>query len=203
MIAKVAKTARITTCVRGRLVLPTEGGYILYANHQGKWDALGIMSGHDRPCRVLMDKKRSEMPLANEFIDLIRGKRIDRGNIRQQARCLREIADEVREGHVYLIFPEGGYGKHQGNRLGKFRTGCFRAAYDAQCPVVPVALVDSYRPFGENSLRHVKTEVHFLPPIAYEDYKDIKPAELAAMVRCRIEEKIREVTEGEGRVSAA
>lgn len=194
MIAKVAKTARITTCVRGAVCLPREGGYIMYANHQGKWDALGIMSGHERPCRVLMDKKRSEMPLANEFIDLVRGKRLDKGNIRQQAQCLREVAEEVKDGHVYLIFPEGGYGKHQGNRMGKFYTGCFRAAYDARCPVVPVALIDSYRPFGENSLRHVETRVHFLEPIPYEAYKDMKPADLAALVRKRISDKVREVT---------
>lgn len=186
MIDKVARTAHASTTYYGIENLPAEGGYILYSNHQGKYDALGIMRGHPRPCRVLMDKKRSEMPIANEYISLVRGKRIDAGNIRQQMQCIREIGEEVKEGKVYLIFPEGGYRKDQDNYMNRFRSGCFRSAMIAQCPIVPVAIIDSFKPFGERGLSHVQTEVHYLQPIPYEDYCGMKPAALAEMVQARI-----------------
>lgn len=186
MIAKVAKTARATTSHYGLENLPTDGGYILCSNHQGKYDALGIMWGLPRPCRVLMDQKRSQMPIANEFIALVRGKRIDAGNIRQQLRCIQEIAEEVKDGKVYLIFPEGGYRKDQDNYMNKFRTGCFRSALIAGCPIVPVALIDSFKPFGSKGLKPVHTQVHFLEPIPNDVYRDMKPPAIAALVQERI-----------------
>ncbi len=193
MIAKVAKTARTTTSYYGMENLPAEGGYILYANHQGKYDALGIMWGLPRPCRVLMDAKRSKMPIANEYVSLVRGKRIDRGSVRQQVKCINEIGEEVRDGKVYLIFPEGGYRKDQNNVMNPFHSGCMRSAMLSGSPIVPVALIDSYKPFGSKGLSAVHTEVHFLPPIPHEEYAHCTAAEMAGMVQARIAERMEEV----------
>lgn len=194
MVRKVAKTSRITTRVFGREHLPAEGGYILFPNHQSKFDALGIIESHPRPCRVLMDMQRSKMPLANEFVALVRGKRLDKTDIRQQVTCFKEISEEVAEGKVYLIFPEAGYVKGQTNQMHTFHAGCFRTAVRAKAPVVPVALVDSYKTYGRNSLRRVEVQIHFLPPIPYETYQGMTTAQLAALTQQAIGDKIREVT---------
>ena len=190
VIGRVKKTTRITTEFYGVENLPKEGGYIMFSNHQGKYDALGIISGHPLPCSVLMDKKRSKMPIANQFITLLRGKRIDRNNPRQQIKVLNDIASDVRDGRRFLIFPQGGYEKNQKNNVGDFKYGCFISAYKAKCPVVPVAIVDSYKPFGENSLKPVKTKVIFLPPLSYDCYRELKAPQLCGIVRKTIEEEI-------------
>ncbi len=194
MIRKVAKTSRITTRVFGLENLPREGGYILFSNHQSKFDALGIIEAHPLPCRVLMDMQRSKMPIANEFVDLVRGKRLDKTCIRQQVICFREISEEVAAGKVYLIFPEAGYVKGQTNQMHTFHAGCFRTAVRAKCPILPVALVDSYKTYGRNSLRRVEVQVHFLPPIPYEAYAQMTSAQVAAMTRQAIARKLGEVT---------
>lgn len=187
MIAKVAKTARATTSYYGLENLPTDGGYIMYANHQGKYDALGVMGGHPRPCRVLMNLKRSKMPIANEYVSLVRGKRIDHTDLRQQVQCIGEIGEEVREGKIYLIFPEGGYRKRgQDNHMNQFRTGCVRAAVRSGRPIVPVALIDSYKPFGIKGLKPVHTQVHFLPPIPHEEFSQLTPAAISRLLQSRI-----------------
>ncbi len=186
MIAKVAKTARTTTSVYGLENLPAEGGYTLFSNHQGKYDALGIMAALPRPCRVLMNLQRSKMPIANEFVSLVRGKRIDHRSPRQQVTCLREIGAEIGEGAAYLIFPEGGYRKNQDNTLNPFHSGCMRAALLSGRPIIPVALIDSFKPFTQKNLKKVHTEVHFLPPIPYEEFGDLRPAAVAVMVQERI-----------------
>lgn len=202
MIRKVAKTSRITTSVSGLENIPEEGGFVLFSNHQSKFDALGIMDAMPRPCRVLMDLKRSKLPLANEYVALIKGKRLDRSNIRQQVTCIREMSEEVAAGKVYLIFPEGGYTKDQTNVMGTFYGGCFKTAIRAKAPVVPVALVDSWKTFGRNSLKKVQVQVHFLPPIPYEAYQHMTTVELARTVQGRIADKLREVT-GEDVLPAA
>lgn len=190
VIMRVRKTARVTTEYIGLENLPKESGYIMFANHQGKYDALGILEGHERPCSALMDKKRSQMFIAKQFVDLIKGKRIEKNAPRQQIRVLNEIATEVTEGRNYLIFPEGGYGKKTDNSLEEFKYGCFYCAIKAKCPIVPVTLIDSYIPFGQNSLRKVQTKVIFLPVIPYEEYEGMKAPEVCALVKERIAAEI-------------
>ena len=74
------KTGRITTEGFGMENLPKDGGYVMFSNHQGKYDALGIMHTHDTPCSVVMDDARSHGPLVKQFIDLVEGKRLKLDN---------------------------------------------------------------------------------------------------------------------------
>ena len=62
--------------------------------------------------------------------------------------------------------------------------------------MVPVALVDSFKVLDEKGSHPVTMQLHYLKPIPYEEYAGMKPAELAALVKERIAEKIRECTEG-------
>ena len=55
---RMRKSAKTSTLIYGMENLPTEGGYVMYSNHQGRYDGIGIMSGHERPCAVLIDKQR-------------------------------------------------------------------------------------------------------------------------------------------------
>ena len=71
LISIMKRNGRIHTNVYGTEKLPSQGGYMMYANHQGKYDALGIISGHEAPCTILMDAKRSKMILADQFITLL------------------------------------------------------------------------------------------------------------------------------------
>ena len=61
-----------------------------------------------------------------------------------------------------------------------------------QCPIVPVALIDSFKPFDTNSIKKVTVQVHVLKPMLYEEYKDMKTVEIAQEVKRRIVKKIEE-----------
>ena len=60
-------------------------------------------------------------------------------------------------------------------------------------PIVPIALIDSYKVFNSFHFGAITTQVHYLKPIEYEEYKDLKTKDIAALVKERIEEKIAEV----------
>lgn len=193
MISIMKRNGRIKTNVYGTENLPEQGGYIMYANHQGKYDSLGIISVHQNPCTVLMDEHRSHLILADQFITLLKGCRIDKTNMKAQVNAILHITSEVKDGRRYIIFPEGGYQKNQ-NNVNTFLPGSFKCAIKSQSPIVPVALVDSYKPFGVNSLQPVTTQVHFLEPIYYEDYKDLTSREIAEIVRHQIVDTIAKAT---------
>jgi 1-acyl-sn-glycerol-3-phosphate acyltransferase len=182
LIKMIKSRGHIKTTTTGEENLPKQGGYIMYANHQGKYDALGIMASHMAPCTLVMDKKTSESLIINLFINLINGKRLDKKDPRQQVEIIREISAEIQNGRRYLLFPEGGYTDNQ-NHLQSFHSGSFKIPLMTKCPVVPVVIYDSYRAFTENSLRCVQTQVHYLEPIFYDEYAEMKSKELCELMK--------------------
>lgn len=193
-ISVMQRNGFIHTNVYGTENLPESGGYVMYPNHQGKYDALGIMSVHDTPCTVVMDKQRSNLPIADQFITLLQGSRLDKTDMKSQLKTIASITNQVKSGRRYIIFPEGGY-YHNRNDVKDFLPGAFKCAIKSQSPIVPVALIDSYKPFELNSLKPVTTQVHFLEPIYYEEYKEMTSKEIAELTRNRIITKIKKVCE--------
>lgn len=187
-------TGKITTVCYGKENLPKEGGYIMYPNHQGKYDALGIIICHEKPCSIVMDIKKSKSILVREFIDLLQGKRLDKSDVRQAMTVIKEVAGEVKAGKRYILFPEGGYEFNNKNRVADFKPGSFKSATMAKAPIVPVALIDSFKVFNSLNVMPVTAQVHFLKPIPYEEYKGMKTTEIARLVKKRIEEEIAEYT---------
>ena len=187
VVVRFKKNARIRTISYGEEHLPKEGGYIMYSNHQGRYDAVGIISAHKKPCTVVMDEVRSRLLIVNQFVELLEGIRLSRTDFRQQVECAKAIQNGVEQGRRYIYFPEGGY-ERNGNKLQEFRPGAFNCVKKAKAPIVPVAIYDSHLPFDVNSLRRVTTQVCFLEPIYYEEYKEMTTQQISEVVKERIEE---------------
>lgn len=194
IIYLMCRTGKITTKAFGTENLPEEGGYMMYPNHQGKYDVQSIISTHKKPCSFVMDKNKSFTVLVREFVDLVQGKRLEKDNPRQGIVIINQVAKEVSEGKRYILFPEGGYAENNRNIVEEFKAGSFKIALKSKAPIVPVALIDSYKVFNAFHLGPVTTYVHYLEPIYYDEYKDMKTQELANLVRGRIVAKINEVT---------
>ncbi len=187
-ITLMKRSGRIHTRSYGEENLPSEAGYVMYPNHQGKYDALGIMISHKEPCSFVMDKKKSHTLLVSEIVDLVQGKRMDIHDVRQAMTVINEISHEVKDGRKYIVFPEGGYEFNKKNSMGEFKPGSFKCAVKAKAPIVPVALIDSYKVFNSFSFGKVTTQVHFLKPLYYEEYKGLRTVDIAEIVKKRIAE---------------
>ena len=197
VVHQMQHTGRITTKDYGLERLPRKNGYVMYSNHQGKYDALGIVDMHERPCSIVMDEARSHVMLTAQFLDLLESKRLILDDMRQGLKIMKEITREIREDHKnFLIFPEGGYTDNH-NMVCEFKGGSFRCAQKAEAPIVPVAIINSWKVFGAGGLGAVETEVHFLPPLYYEEYREMNTNEIAATVRDRIQQAILDNLSGE------
>ncbi len=189
---RAIKGGRVEIEGHGLESLPSEDGYILYPNHQGMFDVLAIIQLMTRPVSVVLKKELAEIPFLKQVFACLGALAIDRSDVRQGMRVILQMAEEVSKGRNFIIFPEGTRSKN-GNKLQDFKGGSFKAAMKAKCPVVPVALVDSYKAFDTGSIKKQKVQVYFLDPIPYEEYQGMKTTELAAVVKGRIEAKIAEV----------
>ena len=183
--------------IRPRIIglenLPASGGYIMYPNHQGKYDALGIMTELPDPCSFVIADENSHRLFVREFTDLLQGKRLRRNDLAQAASLFSEITADLEQGKRYILFPEGGYENNKHNAVGRFRAGSFKPAKNARVPIVPVALINTYKVFnghGLENLGRVRPVVEYLEPIPYEEYRDLRTSQIAALVQERIEDAI-------------
>ncbi len=192
LVPIVNRRGRVIIDCHGLENLPKENGYIMFPNHQGLFDALAFLETHERPFVTVMKKEIKNTILLKQIIQLLQAEVIDREDIRQSMQVIMNMSRRVKTGENFLIFAEGTRSRN-GNNLLEFKGGSFKSATNAKCPIVPVALIDSFKPFDTKSLRKQKVQIHYLKPLYYEDYKDMKSTEIAELVSSTIQNKIIEV----------
>ncbi|MBQ8833850.1 MAG: 1-acyl-sn-glycerol-3-phosphate acyltransferase [Oscillospiraceae bacterium] len=191
VLQRAVQGGNVDLLVTGKENIPTENGFMLYANHQGMFDVLAIAATCDNPIGAVLKKELYNIPFLHQIAVCTQSYAMDREDVRQSLTVIQNVTEEVKKGRNYLIFPEGTRSK-LGNQMLDFHGGSFRCATKSKCPVVPIALVDSFKVLDQKGSKPVSVQLHYLEPIYYEEYKDMKPAELAVLVRSRIEAKIRE-----------
>ena len=184
------KGGNITIDAHGVENIPKENGFIFYPNHQGLYDVLAIMAPCPVPFSVVAKKEVGNVPFLKQVFACMKAFLIDREDIRQSMQVIINVTKEVKQGRNYLIFAEGTRSK-KGNHPQEFKGGSFKAAMKAKCPIIPVALIDSYKSFDTGSAAPITVHVHFLEPMMYEEYKDMKSTEIAAEVKRRVEDTIK------------
>ena len=177
--------------VHGVENVPKEDGFMFYPNHQGLFDSLTFYASSPKPFAAVIKKEAKNIILLKQVIEATGSLAMDREDVRQSMQVINQIAEEVKAGRNYLIFPEG-HRSHEGNKVQEFKPGSFKAAQKAKCPIVPCALINCFIPFDVQSIRRVTVKLIYLKPMYYEEYKDMKTVEIAAEVKRRIVEAIAE-----------
>lgn len=188
------KAGRVKIESYGLENVPKENGFIFFPNHQGLYDVLAFLESSPVPFAFVIKKEARNVILLKQVTDALGSLAIDREDIRQSIKVIQKMSEEVKKGKNFLIFAEGTRSK-KGNHLLDFKGGSFKSALKAQCPIVPCALIDAFKPFDEKSVKPVTVKIIYLPPLYYNEYKDMKTVEIAAEVKHRIEKAISEYTQ--------
>lgn len=183
------KGGNVVIDVHGQENIPEENGFMFFPNHQGMYDVLAIIDACPKPFSVVAKKEVANVPFLKQVFACMKAYMLDRNDVRQAMQVILNVTKEVQNGRNYLIFAEGTRSKN-GNHTLDFKGGSFKSATRAKCPIVPVALIDSFKPFDTNTISPVTVQVHFMEPILYDEYKDMKTNEIAEMVKERIQNKI-------------
>ena len=188
ILKRAVRGGNIDLQVSGTENIPKEGGFMLYANHQGMFDVLAVAATCDIPVGAVL-KKLYDIPVLPQVAICTKSFPMDREDVRQSLTVIQSVIREVKAGRNYLIFPEGTRSRN-GNQMGQFHSGSFRCATRSKCPIVPVALVDSFKVLDQKGSKPVTVQIHYLKPICWEEYGNLKTTELAALVKERIAQAI-------------
>lgn len=185
------KGGNVDLQVTGLENIPEDGGFMMYANHQGMFDVLAIAATCDAPLGAVLKKELYDVPFLHQIALCTKSFAMDREDVRQSLTVIQNVTEEVKQGRNYLIFPEGTRSK-LGNQMLEFHGGSFRCATKSKCTILPVALIDCFKVLDQKGSAPVAVQLHYLKPIPWEEYEGMKPAEVAALVKQRIQEKIDE-----------
>ena len=190
MVKRIIRYGRVNLVIKGQENIPDHDGFIIFPNHQGLFDMLALFASCPRPLSVVIKKEAANWILVKDVLAATRSLSMDREDIKSQVKVISEVGKRVKAGENFVIFAEG-HRSRKGNEILEFKSGTFKSATKASCPIVPVALINSFRPFDINSLKRETVEVHYLKPIDLEEYLSMNTAQIAQMVQNRIEEEIR------------
>ena len=191
ILKHVCKSGNIDLRVTGSENIPREDGFLMCGNHQGIFDIVAIVDSFERPLAAVLKKELKDIPFLKQIIKCTHSYPMDREDVRQSMTVIQAVTKELQDGRNIIIFPEGTRSKN-GNTMGEFHAGTFKCALKSKATIVPFAFIDSFKVLDQDGCKPLAVQLHYLEPIHYEEYKDMKTNEIAALVKDRIAKVIEE-----------
>jgi len=118
--------------------LPHDRAAVYCANHQSNVDPPLLFTALHPRMHVLYKAELERMPILARAFRMGGFIPVNRNNKEDAMRSIDAGVASIREGHSFLIFPEGT--RSQTEELLPFKKGGFIMAIKAQAPIVPVAI---------------------------------------------------------------
>jgi 1-acyl-sn-glycerol-3-phosphate acyltransferase len=140
--------------------------YIFAANHQSQFDILVLQGFLGINFRWLAKKELFRVPIWGPAMRGAGYIPIDRSHGRQAIKSLGEAAQKIAAGTSVIIFPEGTRSKD--GKLHDFKAGAMMLAIKSGVPIVPVAILGTYKilPKGKLLVTPGRVEIRIGRPIA-------------------------------------
>jgi len=124
--------------VEGLEHLPAQGPVLFAANHASYLDVVALFAAIPAPFLFVAKRELAAALLIGAVIEKAGHLTVDRVDLSRGVADAERVARVLREGASLLFFPEATFVRAPGVR--QFRLGAFKAAVEAKCPVIPVAL---------------------------------------------------------------
>jgi 1-acyl-sn-glycerol-3-phosphate acyltransferase len=161
----VLRLAGCGPTVHGLAHLPARSA-VLVANHASYIDVVTLLAALPRNLRFVAKRELLAAPIVGTVLRKAAHLTVDRVDLSRGVSDAARVTEAVRDGAVVCVFPEGTFVRRPG--LLPFRLGAFKAAVEAGCPVVPVAIRGTREvlPADTRRPRPGRLEVTVLPALA-------------------------------------
>lgn len=139
---------------------PREGPVVLAANHVTNFDVFPMQFAVPRPIFFMGKAELFKNPLMDLVIRNLSGFPVNRGETDLWA--MRHAAKVLAHGQTLGMFPEGTRSKGRGLKVAK--TGSARLAIEANCPILPMAIIGSDQ-FFKRFPHRTRVQITLLSPL--------------------------------------
>jgi fatty-acyl-CoA synthase len=116
-----------------------EGPGVLAANHASYLDVVALLAALPVDVRFVAKRELEGTPLIGTAIRKVGHLTVERFDLSRSVTDAERVARALRGGVRLLFFPEGTF--TTAPELLPFRLGAFKAAAEANCPVIPIAIL--------------------------------------------------------------
>lgn len=181
----ILKITGVTVHVEGLENIPKEACCFV-SNHQGNFDFIAMFATIDKIMGFIAKKEIKKIKIISVWMKELKCVYIDRENIRESLKAINHGAENLKNGHSMVIFPEGTRSK--GKQMGQFKKGSLKMALKANVPIVPVTVDGSYKIFEEHNgwLRKGNIRLVFSKPIYVDKLSKDEQKKLTEIVQNEI-----------------
>jgi len=172
--------------------VPAKGGVLFVSNHQSNFDIPIIIGFVPRDKGFIAKMELLKVPVFRTWMTNLGCVFIDRKDARQSLSALSQAADQLKEGHSLVIFPEGT--RSSDGKLGRFKPGSLKLGIKANVPIVPVTINGSMNimPKGTTFIKSASVEVIISPPLILDELAAKDPNSVTEKVRSIIQANLQQ-----------
>ena len=186
----ILKLSGVRVTVRGRENIPTDRPVLYVGNHRSYFD---ILIGYTQVvglCGFVAKKEIEKVPLLSLWMKMLYCLFLDRENLKEGLKTILQGIDYIKKGVSIWIFPEGTRNQNQKEtELLPFKEGSMKIAEKSGCPIIPVAIHNSYHSEIARCplIRKANVIITFGEPILIQELDKEQKKFLGAYTRSRIQ----------------
>ncbi len=170
--------------------LPKDKKYLLVLNHKGLFDAVTLAHYFKKEKLSMISKPENfNIPVIGPFMHGMGHLSLDRENNRNALKTILKAINLIKEDkYIVGVCPEGTRNKEVG--LLPFKSGCFKIATKAECPIAVCTIKNSEKVFKNFPFKKTVIEFNVVDIISYEEIKDLSTHEIGFKVRRKMIEDL-------------
>lgn len=145
LINIVFKSMNVEVKAEGLEKLNKDETYYFVCNHQGFVDPLTMIYLFDKPKAFVTKIEAEKYPFAGKVIKSIDAIFIDRDNIRDAVKMVKQSKEYLNNGRDVVIFPEGTRTRDDNHMPGEYKAGALKPAYETKKKIAVLAIDGSYK----------------------------------------------------------
>lgn len=157
--------------VIGEENVPKDRNVLFVSNHQGNFDIPVLIKHLEKPKGFIAKKELAKLPMVSNWMESMNCVFMDRDNLRESIKAIKEGTEILKSGYSLVLFPEGTRSK-DGN-LGEFKAGGLRLATKSKTDIVPITIDGTKDIMKKDSwlIRPAKVRIIVSPVIKMSEYE--------------------------------
>lgn len=188
VIRNLLKKLKVTIEVSGLEYIETNKKALIVPNHRSLLDCLMLVAICDKPMSFIAKEEAKDIFVIGRLTELLDTMFMQRDNLRQSMEIIKEAINRLNNDRTVVVFPEGTRNRTSQPLL-DFKAGSLKPAIESQSDIVPVILRGTETILSSKIRKNYRISVEVLPPLTYEDYKDLSSIELSTQLRLTMEEQ--------------
>lgn len=132
---------RVKVVVIGQHHVDRKKNYLVCSNHQGLFDIISHVVAVPLPLLFVSKPDYFRIPIMGQGMRASGHLEVTRRDMKRDRRTMDQLANYLKEGRSYVMYPEGTRSKDES--VGPFKMGAFHAATKARIEILPVTVLGS------------------------------------------------------------